>query len=76
MLFLGVDLNIKSPGRWSIEGLHGGALWSRKTVNQIEVEIKNVSCLQALSPCSVLISPFLLSRVFWLGKIRCSGHYI
>ena len=60
----GVDLNIKGPGRWSIESLHGGALWSRKTVNQIEVEIKNVSCLQSLSPCSVLISPFFRSRFF------------
>ena len=37
---------------------------------------RNVGCLQSFSPCSVLISPFLLSRVFWLGKIRCSGHYI
>ena len=32
----------KGPGRWSIESLHGGALQSRKTVNQIDVEIKNV----------------------------------
>ena len=42
MLFSGVDSNIKGPGRWSIESLYGGALQSRKTVNQIDVEIKNV----------------------------------
>ena len=42
MLFSGVDSNIKGPGRWSIETLLGGALQSRKTVNQIDVEIKNV----------------------------------
>ena len=42
MLFSGVDSNIKGPGCWSIESLYGGALQSRKTVNQIDVEIKNV----------------------------------
>ena len=39
-----------------MESLHDGALldWeSRKIVKQIDVEIKNVSCLQSLSPCSV-----------------------
>ena len=38
------------------ESLRGGALldWeSRKIVKQIDVEIKNVGCLQSLSPCSV-----------------------
>ena len=39
-----------------MENLHGGTLldWeSRKTVKQIDVEVKNVVCLQSLSPCSI-----------------------
>ena len=56
MLFSGVNSSIKGPGSWSMESLHGGALLdreSRKTVKQIDAEIKNVGCLQSLSPCSV-----------------------
>ena len=56
MLFSGVNPYINGPGSWSMESLHGRALldWeSRKTVKQINVEIKNVGCLQSPSPCSV-----------------------
>ena len=51
MLFSGVDSNIKGPGRWSIETLLGGALQSRKTVNQIDVESKE---------CGLVFNPSLL----------------
>ena len=73
MLFLGVDSNIKGPGRWSIESLYGGALQSRKTVNQIDKRM-----WACLNPSLLVQSDFtfFLSRFFWLGTIRCSGHYI
>ena len=47
---------MKGPGSWSMESLHCEALLdreSRRIVKQIDVEIKNVGCLQSLSPCSV-----------------------
>ena len=46
-----------------------------KTVTQcFKVENRHLSSI----PLSLfsLISPFFLSRFFWLGTIRCSGHYI
>ena len=61
MLFLGVDSNIKGPGRWSIESLYGGALQSRKTVNQIDVEIQE--CHGGLS--SILLSLFSSDFTFF-----------
>ena len=63
---------MKGPGSWSMETLHGEALLdreSRKTVKQIDVEIKNVVvCLLVQSDFSVY--------VFWSGMVRCSGQYI
>ena len=48
---------MKGPGSWSMESLHGEALLdtreSRKIVKQIDVETKDVGCLQFLSPCSI-----------------------
>ena len=59
MLFLGVDSNLKGPGRWSIESLYGGALQSRKTVNQIDVEI------QECGLSSILLSLFSSDFTFF-----------
>ena len=66
---------MKGPGGWSVESLHGGALLdreSRKTVKQIDVEIKNVSCLQSLSPCSVWF--FFLGFLVWYGSFQWPIH--
>ena len=48
------------------------SLDSRKTVNQIDVEIKNVGLSSILLSCSVLISPFFC--LGFSGLIRWPLH--
>ena len=61
---------MKGSGSWSMESLHFGALldWeSRRIVKQIDVEIKNVGCLQSFSPCSFW---FNLGFPVWYGSLQ------
>ena len=52
MLYSGVNSNIKGPGSWSMESLHGGALLDWESRKIVKVRIKNVGCLKSLSLCS------------------------
>ena len=58
-----------------MESLHGEALLdreSRKIVKQIDVETKDVGCLQFLSPCSILF--FCLGFLVWYGSLQWPIH--
>ena len=58
-----------------MESLHGGTLldWeSRKTVKQIDVEVKNVVRLQSLSPCSIWF--LCLGFLVWYRSLQWPIH--